>query len=388
MWTRKYRPNEIAEVLGQNTEKIKDFILNFKPGNSLFIYGPTGVGKTSSIQAIAKELDYDLIEINASDKRNQSSLSDLLSAATGQMSLLSLNKIILVDEVDGLSGVQDRGAIPTLAKFVASSTFPIVVTATDAFDQKLKPIKKISTLLEFNPLTSESVVSILQRICEFEKIEYTIKDLKKLALNSNGDARSAINDLQCSVIDGKLKSDFIDSRERSQSMESALKVVFESKGMESLGAYDLIDEDLDKIFLWLDENIPRIYTNPEVYQRAYDVLSLANVFFGRIRRRQYYRFYAYCYQLLSAGISIAKEGNTYKIPKLKESIRILRIWQANMSYAKRKSIVEKIALNTHTSKKRVLDNFTLLIPALKNNPLLVRELELDADELAWINKKY
>ena len=60
---------------------------------------------------------------------------------------------------------------------------------------------------------------------------------------------------------------------------------------------------------WVEENIPREYKkNPDI-ARAFDALSIADTFFGRIRRWQYYRFYVYIYNLLSAGIAIAKEEN-------------------------------------------------------------------------------
>ena len=36
----------------------------------MLLYGPSGGGKTISVCALAKELGYELVEINASDSRN------------------------------------------------------------------------------------------------------------------------------------------------------------------------------------------------------------------------------------------------------------------------------------------------------------------------------
>ena len=59
---------------------------------------------------------------------------------------------------------------------------------------------------------------------------------------------------------------------------------------------------------------------------------------------------------------------------------------ANQRYAKKKSISEKIAEVTHTSKKRALrDTF----PYLKNilsQEAIKNELELSDDEITWLNK--
>ena len=67
-------------------------------------------------------------------------------------------------------------------------------------------------------------------------------------------------------------------------------------------------------------------------------------------------------------------------------MRLLRIWQANMSNAKKKSIAEKIATLTHTSTKRITNDFEIDKVILKNNKELIGQLELNDDEIKWLNK--
>ncbi|MFW5866142.1 MAG: hypothetical protein ACOCU6_03555, partial [Nanoarchaeota archaeon] len=154
------------------------------------------------------------------------------------------------------------------------------------------------------------------------------------------------------------------------------------------GAYDNVNEDLDKIFLWLDENIPHEYTRFSDLYRAYDVLSKADRFFGRIRRWQYYRFYVYCYILLSVGISLSKDAKYATVPSYKQPTRLLKYWRANIAYAKRDSVVEKIAIATSTSKSRVRkDSLYFLLPALTRSRELQDELDLTDDEISWLEKQ-
>ena len=75
LWTDKYRPQTLDEVVGNNKEKkiILDWVGNWKNGNPqqpLLLVGPPGIGKTTLALVIAKEFS-EHIELNASDKRSQ-----------------------------------------------------------------------------------------------------------------------------------------------------------------------------------------------------------------------------------------------------------------------------------------------------------------------------
>lgn len=386
-----YKPKHLSEIQGQESavSSIGSFFSNFKKGKGLFLYGPTGVGKTASIYAFAKENNYEVLELNASDTRSASGLKDFLSRATGQMSLFATKKLILLDEVDGLSGTKDRGASSVIADFMKKSSFPIVAIGVDVFDKKFSPIKKVSTTVEFSSLKSSDVFSILKASCLRTKIDVDEKDLKSIARNSNGDARAALNDLFSFVIISDSKTDDTDIRRQTEEIGDVLVRVFKSTDPSiAFGTFDNVNEDLDKIFLWIDQNLPYEYVGSSDLSKAYDVLALADRFFGRIRRWQYYRYYAYCYLLLSVGVALSKEQKSSFPPKYKQPSRLLKYWQANMTYSKRKSIVEKIALSTKVSKRVALQSsFHYLLPALASDESLREELDIDSDELTWIKKQ-
>ena len=144
---RKYIPKTEKDIIGQeeNLKQLKNFILNFKnqKKNSALIYGPSGTGKTCSVYAIANEIGFEVIEVNASDFRNAEQINQKVGNAIKQQSLFAKGKIILVDEIDGLSGREDRGGIQAITKLIEDSAFPIILTATNPFDNKFSSLKQV-----------------------------------------------------------------------------------------------------------------------------------------------------------------------------------------------------------------------------------------------------
>jgi replication factor C large subunit len=377
-----HKPSKLSEIKGQPTHKVASFFENFKKGKSLFIYGPHGTGKTSCVYAYAKEHNYEVQELNSGDTRNKKHISLWLSQVTGQASLFGTKKIILIDEVDALSGVRDRGAAGAIIEYIKKSSFPIVITGVDVFDKKFSKLKKECDLVEYSPVDIDSMVEVMQSFSSHDP-----KLLRSIARSANGDVRAALNDLFIQTL-LNVESEFA-IRRQTQDLSDALIKVFKSTDPKVVfGSYDYVDEDLGKIFLWVDQNLPKEYTMIEDLHDAYDILAEADRFFGRVRRWQYYRFYAYCYLYLSVGIALSKEKKYPSPPKYSQPFRLLRYWQANMTYAKRKSIVAKIAAAQRISQKDGLKQFYLLIPSILSNKEFRDELDITSDELAWVSKKY
>ncbi len=112
-WPIKYQPKTHSEIQGQPSavNALLEYARNFKKGKAALIYGPPGSGKTCSVHAIAKELDLEIIEVNASDARNADAIKEKVGNALNQRSLFSKGKLILVDEIDGVAGNEDRGGL-------------------------------------------------------------------------------------------------------------------------------------------------------------------------------------------------------------------------------------------------------------------------------------
>lgn len=394
-WVRKYRPRRTEEICGQTDvcARVGRYLTGFERGaKPLILAGSPGIGKTSIVEALAEELDFEVIEINASDTRNKAAIESLVGAASKQQSLFFRKRLILVDEVDGVSGVKDRGAVTTLAKIVAESSHPIIFTANDALSDKLKPLRKSAEILTIEPPSAQEITGLLMRIAEREKLSVDEGVLSGIAHRTGGDVRAAITDLQ-SLAHGnaitKEDLELLDEREHEESIEQALLRVFKTTSAEvALPAFDAVNMQPDQIMLWIEENLPREYTKSEDIARAMDALSEADRFFGRIRRWQYYRFYVYVYNLLSAGIAIAKAEKYKGVRQYKRSERPLKIWIANQKNLKRKRLAEQLAPHLHTSRRQMVqDVLPYLQYASKNRKLkdaLVARYDLDKDASEWL----
>jgi len=138
------------------------------------------------------------------------------------------------------------------------------------------------------------------------------------------------------------------------------------KWNETINIFDKTNEDLNECMLWLDENLPKEYSSEDL-KKAYEKLSRADVFQGRIRRWQYWRYLVYINILITSGIAISKKETNPETPEYTRTSRILKLWMAKVRNAKKKSISEKIATVTHTSKHRALkDTYPYLRKILQN----------------------
>ena len=396
----KYQPKKTSEIIGQDEaiKKLNNFVVNFKKQkkNAALLYGPSGVGKTISVHALAKELDLEILEVNASDVRNASQINSLVGSAVGQMSLFSKGKIILVDEVDGLSGREDRGGLQAIIKLLEKTAFPLILTATNPWDYKFSKLRRNTEMIEFAPLDYLSIFKILKNICRHEKIKYEEEILKGLARRAGNDARAAINDLQTLTLETKeltKKSlEELGERNKLDTILNALFKIFKTTDPKvAISAFDNVEENLDKQLLWLDENLPREYTKAEDLARAYDKLSKADVFNRRIKRWQHYRFLVYINALITAGIAVSKKEKYKHHVQYKPTGKLLKLWWAKQKSMKKKAIAEKIAEKTHSSTKEVIkDTLPYLQVSFKKNKNfreeLVRELDLSREEVEWLRK--
>lgn len=399
-FTIKYQPKKTSEVVGQDSaiKKLKDFVVNFKKQkkNAILIYGPSGVGKTVSVHALANELDLEILEVNASDVRNADQINSMIGSAVGQMSLFSKGKIILVDEVDGLSGTKDRGGLLAIIKLIEKSSFPLVLTITNPWDYKFNKLRSKTEMVEFEPLDYLPIFEILKNICKNEKIKYEETVLKGLARRAGNDARAAINDLEILTIEAKelTKESLEELGERNQqdTILNALFKIFKTTDPNvAISAFDNVKEDLDEQLLWIDENLPKEYTNPEDLAKAYDKLSKADIFNRRIKRWQHWRFLVYINALITAGIAVSKKEKYKAHVQYKPTGKLLKLWWAKQKSMKKKAIAEKIAEKTHSSTKDVIkDTLPYLQAAFKKNKNfraeLTNELDLNMEEVEWLKK--
>jgi len=394
-WAEKYRPKKFTEIFGQEEaiQKIKDFINSISSGaerrgtkKAIVLHGGPGIGKTTIAQVIANETNSEIFELNASDLRNKSKLQEILKPALQQMSLIKKNKIILIDEADGITGT-DRGGVSEIISLIADTTYPIILTANDAWSQKLSPLRKKAELVELKEISPSMIKQILTKILEKEDKFIHNKILNEISIKSKGDLRAAINDLQSFVNVGNPQDLAIDQRNKETDIFNALKKIFKEKPqLEMLRTFDSVKMDLDEIMLWIEENIPKEYKGKEL-ARAYDLLSKTDIFKRRIYKQQYWRFLVYENIFLSYGISSAKENEKTGFTSYKRPSRILKIWLNNQKTAKKKTIAIKYAEYVHIGQKRALSEFSTIKIIINSNPKIADELKLSDEEREYISKE-
>ncbi len=399
-FTIKYQPKKTGDIIGQDSaiKNLKNFVVNFKrqKKNAALLYGPSGIGKTISVHALANELELEILEVNASDVRNAEQINSLVGSAVGQMSLFSKGKIILVDEVDGLSGMKDRGGLLAITKLIEKSSFPLILTITNPWDYKFNKLRRRTEMIEFAPLDYLSIFEILRKICNNEKIKYEDEILKGLARRAGNDARAAINDLEILSIEAKeLTKESLEELGERNKLDTILNALFKifktTDPKVAISAFDNVKENLDEQLLWLDENLPKEYTKPEDLAKAYDKLSKADVFSRRIKRWQHWRFLVYINALITAGIAVSKKEKYRHHVQYKPTGKLLKLWWAKQKSMKKKAIAEKIGERIHSSTKEALKNTLpyLQVSFKKNKKFreeLVRELDLSREEVEWLRK--
>jgi replication factor C large subunit len=386
-WTEKYRPGKFFDVRGQDLAvgKIKEFLKKFGKGKkAIILHGPPGTGKTALAYVAANEANSEIFELNASDLRNKEKLRGILKPATEQKSLTKKSKIILVDEVDGIS-VVDRGGLTELIRLIESSYHPLIITANDIWNRKFSELRRKTELIQLKEIDYKTIKDVMISILRSEKKFIDNDVLTNIAIKASGDLRAAINDLQTAASLPDPSEILISERNKEIDIFSALRIIFKGKPSNALlRIFDSVKKPIDEILLWVEENIPAEYQGEEL-AKAYDALSKVDIFKRRIYRQQYWRFLVYENAFLSYGISSAKKSEKTGFTSYKKPTRILKMWLNNRRIEKKKSIAKKYSKYVHVGERRALKEF----PTIKSfllKPEIQKELKLSEEEIEYLNK--
>jgi len=365
LWTKKYSPKKVSEVMGQS-KSVEQFTLwyqNWKPGKKAALFaGPPGVGKTCLIEALAVEKNLEVIELNASDYRTSSQIKEVIGQSMKQYSLFKKGKIFLIDEIDGLSGRQDRGGPGEIVKIIQETKFPIVLTVNDQWNPKLSKLKTHCYLINFGKVNFWGMVKRLEEICQKENIKCSKDILKQLAKRSEGDLRSAINDLETlskgkkEIVVKDLES--LGNREREENVFDTLKIIFKTKSpIAARMSIQNVSKPPDEIFWWIEQNISNEYEKPEEIAKAYEMLSRADIFRGRISGRQYWKLLKYMIDLMTAGVALSKKEMYRKFSRYEYPDRIKYFGMTKFKRAKEKQQLLELSGRLHCSTKKIRTEF-------------------------------
>ncbi|MFL6525715.1 MAG: AAA family ATPase [Nitrososphaera sp.] len=199
MWSEKYRPKSVQEMVGNEDARLVaiKWLTGWASGSRpLLLVGPPGTGKTTLVHALAKQFDYDMIEMNASDIRNKEALQARITPIFQNTANLVGKKIMLfLDEVDGVSGREDTGGIDTLVNLIKEPTVPVIMAANKK-SLKIMKLTKACKIIPFSPVPPSLLLLFLDHILQTEAVELGSDDKVSIIDNSRGDIRSLLNSAQ------------------------------------------------------------------------------------------------------------------------------------------------------------------------------------------------
>jgi replication factor C large subunit len=390
-WTEKYRPSRLADIVGNSTavRQLHEWARGWKPGHKpLILYGHPGIGKTSASYALARDMNWEVLELNASDQRTKAVIEKVAGAGSTSGSLTGAGRrLIILDEADNLQGNADKGGAKAILDIIRDARQPIILIANDLYGLASE-LRSACEPVQFRALPARSIAPHLKSICVREKVSCGDLALKDIAESAAGDMRAAVNMLYASAI-GREEVREADvhtaMKDERASIFQLITAVFSSgQGTDTVRLSYEIDETPDSIEQWIEANLPAI-KNPASRACAYRYLSRADEYIGNTYRQQYYTLWRYASVNMLLGTGIAAGGHG-----IHERINSPRRWQRMASSRKQKavraSLMAKLSGTMHMPRHAVQEGYLNLLSfmAERDPYLYAKELDLDADQLTLL----
>ncbi len=370
MWSEKYRPQIISDMVGNEEARaaIIEWFVKWKKGTKpLLLVGPPGIGKTTIAYLVAKQFGYDMIGLNASDVRSKSRINEILMPVLGNVSVLG-TPMIFVDEVDGIHGRGDYGGASALVDILKEPTVPIVLAANNDTSDKMKSIKKVVKIIYFKRIPPRLLRVYLENILKKQSAKLSPGALIKVIDKSKGDIRSMINLTQ------SLETGFNPQTEQSfesVNVEDGVNAFFKANSVEEARSvlYSMRIDPREKINAFYSSIVTSELDSISL-AKYLEIISTADMLFGRIMKTQNWRLLRYLNDTL---IKLYQNDDRIRYSKYNLSWPLLN--RIRWDGAKIKSLSNVMARKLHLSSSSFV---TLCLPfvlfCIKNKTL---ELELE-----------
>ena len=204
LWVEKYRPQTLEEYVGNETikNKIADYLKQGSIQNLLF-HGVAGTGKTTLAKLIAKNLNCDLLYINASDERGIDTIRDKIIPFASSMSFNDV-KIVILDEADYITPQAQATLRNTIEACSATTRF---IFTCNYLERIISPLQSRCQTFEITPPSKEVVTDLTCRIMVNEDVKINSEAVISVIDTHYPDIRKIVNTIQGSIVDGELKID-------------------------------------------------------------------------------------------------------------------------------------------------------------------------------------
>lgn len=338
-WVDKYKPTEISEIIGQqgeksNVKKLLNWLQNwqlkrrseakgkgvpkpnpFKDNDGAYfraalLSGPPGVGKTTTATLVCKELGFDTVEFNASDTRNKRMVHEQVSHILKTTSLAgyfmdgsepTTKHALLMDEVDGMSGNEDRGGVQELIGLIKTSNIPIICMCNDRQHPKIRTLANYCFDLRFSKPRLEQIRGAMMSICFKEGLKLKIDAVSNVIQSTGMDVRQTLNQLSLLNANNTLDNESVDKQSKSARKDvklgpwEVIRKVFSEQDLKTMSFSDkskLFFHDYSIGPLFVQENYLKVMPHCpqekhlERFAAAADAISMGDVIDAKIRSTQ------------------------------------------------------------------------------------------------------
>ena len=192
-WVEKYRPEVLKDIVG-NTEAVSRLMAISKVGNlpNIILAGPPGIGKTTSILCLAREMlgpnarkDGSILELNASDERGIDVVRNRIKTFAQTKVTLppGKHKIVILDEADSMTQAAQQALRRTMEIYSQTTRFAI---ACNNSTKIIEPIQSRCAVLRFSRLHDSEILTRLTQVAAAENVTYDASGFEAIIFTAEG----------------------------------------------------------------------------------------------------------------------------------------------------------------------------------------------------------
>jgi replication factor C large subunit len=334
----------------------KGWIRGTKP---ILLVGPPGVGKTSLVQTLSIQFGADLIELNASDKRNRIVLSEKIIPLLENYSLMGKQFLLFLDEVDGLSARDDLGAIEFLSAAIKESTVPVILAANET-NQITRNLSKVCKVISFRSIPPRLSLLYLNHFLNRKNFQLSPGEKFSIVRSSSGDIRKMLNDTQAWISgysafrDSHLNLDIenaIDGFFSSTDPEHANDLILSSNAVFRDARFGISPEDRRKDLIYgFFSSIVTSHMDTKAIATVLDELSKIDALLGRSLEKRNWKILKYISSLLT--FAIFPHTRLKQLQYKRYSIGFQQMGNFVMRGIGLRNTLQTLAEDFHTSKSK------------------------------------